>query len=281
MTGIHLYIDKNGQIGIKYAGNSDSVTYRLTNMNFSSYRRVTIEDNTNENIIYVYFNNDNGDKTLVATCAMDKGVVTFVPAVLVNGQAQKTVQRDYGYNFYRNGYLSVVTSQAYDVEIANMSVTVAQYSTVAFPVDVPETDTVSITGVLKDTEDKPLAGYTVEIRSPLQTVVTNSKGEFSFQNVAMGSYTLTVRNAAGEIVAETPFQVIRSSKTYMDGVNCYLGQNVSAFSFRVTLNGDKLIFGDLSTNSPATGDEWPLTVGLIIPCTVLTIFMMRKRKKIK
>ena len=55
--------------------------------------------------------------------------------------------------------------KAYDVEIANMSVTVPQYSTVAFPVDEPETDTVSITGVLKDTEDKPLAGYTVEIRS--------------------------------------------------------------------------------------------------------------------
>ena len=97
----------------------------------------------------------------------------------------------------------------------------------------------------------------------------------------MGSYTLTVRNAAGEVVAETPLHVIRGSQTYMDGVNCYLGQNVSAFSFRVTLNGDKLIFGDLSTNSPATGDELPLTVGLIVPCTALTILMMRKRKKMK
>ena len=34
MTGIHLYIDKNGQIGIKYAGNSDSVTYPVDEYEF-------------------------------------------------------------------------------------------------------------------------------------------------------------------------------------------------------------------------------------------------------
>jgi hypothetical protein len=74
--------------------------------------------------------------------------------IKIDGKAQKTVKRDYGYNIYRNGYLSVVTSQAYDVEISNMSITIPKYSTMEFPAE-PSSDN-SHTNAPKTGENLPL-----------------------------------------------------------------------------------------------------------------------------
>ena len=135
-TGLRLYLDKDGKIGLKYVGDSNSVTYRATGLNFYEYRAVYIEDDTDTNTIKVYFDNDNQVKTLVATVTIADGVVTLNPAVPgQDGNPQTAITREYGYNIYRDGYISLATLQAYDTQIDNLSITVPCYSTVAFAED--------------------------------------------------------------------------------------------------------------------------------------------------
>ena len=63
-------------------------------------------------------------------------VVTLNPAVPgQDGNPQTAITREYGYNIYRDGYISLATLQAYDTQIDNLSITVPCYSTVAFAED--------------------------------------------------------------------------------------------------------------------------------------------------
>jgi hypothetical protein len=128
-TGLSIFIDYNGRIGLKYAGETYSVSLRKTFMNFANFRTVYIEDDEENNLIKLYFNNDKGEKTLVATFSINKGVITMTPKINNDdGSAQSNVTIDYGYNIYHSGYFSLLMYQAYDASIKNLNISIPKYS---------------------------------------------------------------------------------------------------------------------------------------------------------
>ncbi len=283
-TGIRLYIDRDGRVGIKYAGTAETVTWRPTGLAFAEFRRVTVEDDADRNVIRLYFDNDEGAKTLVASLTLDRGTAVLRPALQVGEGEIRAVERSYGYNFYRNGYMSVTTYQAYDVEITEVSAVVPQYSAVAFPADEPDkpddpADKIRIRGVLLDGDGKPLSGHTVSLADGKITVLTDENGRFVLADVPMGAAKLTVRDAAGVLVGETDLYLIRGEKTRLDGTNLTVAKGVDSVELTVNVKNGQLILGGLAPDTPKTGVPAAPIAAAVLVCAIAcgAVLMLRRR----
>ena len=126
-TGLRLYVNKDGRIALKFAGTSDTLTYRETGYSFENARQVLVSDDADRNVITLSFADDNGKLQKVADFTVADGTVTMDP---VSGER---VTKFYGYNIYRDGYMSVTTA-GYDVELTDMKLVLPVYSMVPFTV---------------------------------------------------------------------------------------------------------------------------------------------------
>ena len=125
-TGLRIYINKDGRVGLKFAGSSETVTYVETGYNFTEGRNVYVSDNADTNVVTLYFD-VNGTKTEIAQFAIQDGTVVMTPAA----DPANTITKFYGYNIYYDGFWSVTTS-GYDVEIGTIEAVIPRFSKVAF-----------------------------------------------------------------------------------------------------------------------------------------------------
>ncbi|MBQ4065034.1 MAG: hypothetical protein IJD10_02925, partial [Clostridia bacterium] len=125
-TGIRVYINSKGEIGLKFSGTSQDLTTRATGFSFAEGRNVYITDDAENNVITVYFD-DNGTRVKVAEVAINRGTATLTPA----DTTLTAVTKNYGYNIYTDGYISITTDGA-DVLIGELMATVQTFSNKAF-----------------------------------------------------------------------------------------------------------------------------------------------------
>lgn len=112
---------------MKFAGSSDMVTYVETGYSFVGGRNVYVSDDAETNVITLSFDNDQGVKTTVATFTVDRGNVTMTTP----GENGRTISKFYGYNIYRDGYMSI-TTDGFDVTLDDLKVVTPIYSSVKF-----------------------------------------------------------------------------------------------------------------------------------------------------
>ena len=166
-TGLRLYVNKDGRIALKFAGASDTLTYRETGYSFENARRVLVSDDADRNVITLSFADDNGQLQKVADFTVADGTVTMSP---VSGER---VTKFYGYNIYRDGYMSVTTA-GYDVELTDMKLVLPVYSMVPFTVTEQENPDGPHTPDTPENPEKP-----GDNKSPVTGVA------FSFMSVAV------------------------------------------------------------------------------------------------
>ena len=128
-TGLRIYINKDGRVGLKFAGTSETVTYVETGYSFTEGRNIYVSDNADTNTVTLYFD-VNGTKTKIADFAINNGTVVMTPAA----DPANTITKFYGYNIYYDGFWSVTTS-GYDVEISAIETVIPRFSKVAFDTD--------------------------------------------------------------------------------------------------------------------------------------------------
>ena len=126
-TGFRIYVNRDGRVGMKFAGSSDMVTYVETGYSFVGGRNVYVSDDAETNVITLSFDNDQGVKTTVATFTVDRGNVTMTTP----GENGRTISKFYGYNIYRDGYMSI-TTDGFDVTLDDLKVVTPIYSSVKF-----------------------------------------------------------------------------------------------------------------------------------------------------
>ncbi len=127
-TGLRIYINKDGRVGLKFAGSSEIVTYVETGYSFTETRNVYVCDNADTNTVSLYFD-VNGTKTKIADFAIAKGTVVMTPTA----DSANIITKFYGYNIYPDGFWSVSTA-GFDVEISDIQAVIPRYSKAAFDV---------------------------------------------------------------------------------------------------------------------------------------------------
>lgn len=126
-------------------------------------------------------------------------------------------------------------------------------------------ETTTVVAHLVDAEDKPLEGYTVELRTAGTGYTTDKTGTTAFKNVVFGKNTINVKNAEGAIVASKNFDIIKGSPISMDGDRIYV-QPDEAFTMTLVLNGSSLVIKDVqkATEVPQTGDSSNIVLWMIL-----------------
>lgn len=143
---------------------------------------------------------------------------------------------------------------------------------------------VTIRGHLVDANNSALTGMTVELHSTPRTTVTSAGGNFEFANVEYGQHTLYVKDAAGNVLASTGFELVAGSTTGINGA-VLTAPDGSIISLTVKLaDGGLTLSNVLLVSSVATGDaqdpaSWVAL--LLLSLAVLTGFGFYYRKKIR
>jgi|GEM_PF-1187136 len=127
--------------------------------------------------------------------------------------------------------IATITAQADDVK-AECQITV----------QAPEVKTVTVTGVLLDESDNPLAGYTVELHSDPMKTVTDETGRFVFNDVPVGSHTLKVMDNAGSSINSFEFNMNTNDNFSWDksnkAVNVSLKENTNTVGLTIAVSDE-------------------------------------------
>ena len=128
----------------------------------------------------------------------------------------------------------------------------------------PSADYVTFSGYIVDADGKAMSGVIVEMHSEVQTTTTDSNGYFKFDKVEIGSHTIYVKTANGDILASKSFNIVKtaSEKTSENDIVCAPD---SALSLNITIDDDQMRFADVNAgdSSQSDGENVPDTSNVI------------------
>lgn len=151
---------------------------------------------------------------------------------------------------------------------------------------VEDVSRVNITGFVKDANNTPLKGVTVELHSTVRTVVTDEYGYFKFENVEEGDHTITIKDASGNVLATKELKVILGDETKLDGNTLYFSLADNGLNLNIKLNGTELSIDSLdkgikTPEVPKTFDSLTKNIIMLITLMISTLIIAKKYTKVK
>lgn len=196
--------------------------------------------------------------TLEGTVADEAGEPIAGASVQVEGPTERTVTTDEAGAFSLGvvGGDYTVTASAFGFEPATAETTVEPGGTATVALTLAAASSFAVSGTVTDAANgDPVAGATVSLGSPIESVTTGEDGTYAFAEVPAGTYTLSV--TAGACAAPFTQEVTVDADTTVDAE---LEAVVDDFGYYCTVGTGDYLQGEDAVE--ITGDEATATVDL-------------------
>lgn len=146
----------------------------------------------------------------------------------------------------------------------------------------------NITGTIEDADGKPLANYPVTLHSDPVTVITDSKGKFTFENVPLTSHTLVIKKSDGTQIGSYDLTFTKEDTASYENTANKIDIKFTAGTVNVNIdidvNADQTgtaIDNVSFSENPATGDKSMHILWLIAPifAALLSLCYIAIRKR--